>query len=184
MKKILIALLVLATVVVLVSCKSTASAPVQVADSSSIGDWWNNPPEETSEFHYEVGVAKGSTAQISRDWAKANVNTALAQYINNAIDAIVVTYINDAGEVSQTTNNMQAMQAFEELSKQRAQAVLTGVNYVYHAEPDGTVYVLAKLPIGPLAEELKTNIREAYVKNKASEEANRMMNEALDKYFN
>lgn len=180
MKKNLFLVIVVLAVFMFASCASTKSSTSKVAK----GEWWDYPPEDTADVHYEVGYAKGSTHQVSRDWAKANVNTALAQYVNNAIDAIVTTYVNDAGEVTQQGNNMQALQAFENLSRQRAQATLTGVTYVYKEMEDGGVYVLASLPIGPLAEELKTRVTEAFVKNEAAVEANNMMNSAIAKYFN
>lgn len=177
MKRTFLLLIVVFVVFMLASC-ATASSEPKVSDN-----WWDNPPADTSDIHYEVGYAKGSTLQISRDWAKANANTALAQYVSNSIDTIVTTYVNDAGEVSQQANNMQALQAFESVSKQRAQATLTGVTYIFQSMSDGGVYVLASLPIGPLAEELKATVTESFVKNKAAEEANRMMNDAIDKYF-
>ena len=175
MKKITLALVVVFTLLVFVGCASTGNA------QASAGEWWNNPPADTAEYHYEVGTAKGSTVQTSRDWAKANANTALAQYISNTIDAIVVTYTNDAGETG--AENTQALTAFESLSKQHAQATLTGVTYKYATDDDGYTYVLACLPIGSFAEQLKTDVQEAFVKNSASEEANKMMNEAIEKYF-
>jgi len=206
MKKVFLFLMTALTVFALVSCASAKVNPVvepvaepvvepvaknvadpvvvPVAVQQSTDDWWDNPPADTAEAHYEVGYAKGTTLQISRDWAKANANAALAQYVNNAIDAIVTAYVNDAGEVMENGNNMQAMQAFESLSRQRAQATLTGVTYKFHTMDNGGVYVLATLPIGPLADELKENVTEAFVKNKASVEANNMMNAAIDKYFN
>lgn len=176
MKKALSLLMVLAIAFVMIGCASTQAPTVASAD-----DWWNNPPADTADVHYEVGSGKGSSLQISRNKAKADANTALAQYINNSIDAIVTTYVNDAGEIG--TQNYQAVEAFESLSKQRAQATLTGVTFKYQTMDDGTVYVLASLPIGPVAEELKANVKEAFVKNAAAAEANNMMNNAIDKYF-
>lgn len=180
MKKAFLLLLAILSVLMMMSCASTSTAAVVTAAV----DWWDNPPADTAECHYEVGSAKGTTLQISREWAKANANTGLAQYVSNSIDAIVTTYVNDAGEVSNEGNNMQAMQAFESVSKQNAQATLTGVTYKYKTMDDGTVYVLASLPVGQLAETFKAQVKESFVKNKASEEANNMMNAAIDKYFN
>ena len=180
MKKAIVVLVLVLSLLVLVCC-----ATGNVGNTSSVSDnWWDNPPADTQDVHYEVGYAKGSSLQISRDWAKANVNTALAQYVSNTVDAIVTTYVNDAGEVSQQGNNMQALQAFESVSKQRAQATLTGVTYQFQSMSDGGVYVLASLPIGPLAEEFKEQVKESFVKNAAAQEANDMMNAAIDKYFN
>ncbi len=193
MKKIIV-VLSFVLIAMLVSCASSskdeaatasvAAPSAQVAVSASSADeWWNSEPQNTADFAYAVGLAKGSTTQISRDWARANANQKLAEFVSNSVDAIVTTYVNDAGEITQQGNNMQAMQAFESVSKQRAQAVLSGVQFKYHTEPDGTVYALASLPIGPVAEELKAQVKEAFVKNQAAEEANNMMNAAIDKYF-
>ncbi|HZJ87973.1 MAG TPA: hypothetical protein VFC80_02340 [Sphaerochaeta sp.] len=176
MKKMKALVLVVSIVALLVSCGTTKAVGGSQAD-----DWWNNPPADTAEYHYEVGMAKGTTQQVSRDWAKANANSALAQYVNNAIDTIVVSYVNDAGELA--TQNTQAVAAFESLSKQRAQATLTGVTYKYQTEEDGTVFVLAQLPINAVAEELKETLQESFRKNEAAAEANAMMNAAIEKYF-
>lgn len=179
MKKTLFALvLVMVLIFSFTSCATTA-APTEVKAVANDGKWWNNPPADTADIHYEVGVGFGSTVQTKRDSAKASANTNLAQYINNSIDAIVTMYTNDAG----SGDNMQAVQAFESLSKQRATAILTGVTYEYGTDDDGTVYALAKLPIGPVADELKKNVSEAFVKNEAAAEANNMMNDAIKKYF-
>lgn len=178
MKRIIVLVLTVLAVLMFASCASTEKG------SDISGKWWDNPPADTADTHYEIGMAKGTTEQTSREWAKANANQALAQYVSNAVDAIVTTYLNDAGEISQNSQNMQAMQAFESISKQHAKATLTGVQYQFQIMKDGTVYVLASLPVGPLAEELKANVTEAFVKNDAAEEANNMMNAAIDKYFN
>ena len=146
-------------------------------------DWWNNPPADTEEYHYEVGYAKGSNLMTSREWAKANVNAALAQYVSNSVDTIVTTYLNDAGELA--TNNMQSLQAFESVSKQSAKAIIAGVVYKYAQQDDG-VYVLAKMPIKDFAEVLKTTFAEnqqTFQTNAAAIEATDKMNAAIDKYF-
>ncbi len=178
MKKTTVLILVVSIIALLVGCSTSAA----VAQVKSADDWWNNPPADTADYHYEVGTAKGTTQQVSRDWAKANANSALAQYVNNAIDTIVVSYVNEAGDLG--TQNTQAVAAFESLSKQRANATLTGVSYKYQVEPDGTVFVLAQLPINAVAEELKVTVKESFMKNEAAVEANNMMNAAIEKYFN
>ena len=78
---------------------------------------------------------------------------------------------------------MQSLQAFESVSKQRAEATLTGVTYKFHENEDGSVYTLASLPIGPLADNLKETMQESFSRNKASEAAMNDMNKAIDKYF-
>lgn len=158
-----------------VGCASTSKSAVVV------DDWWNNPPVDTKEYHYEVGYAKGTNLQTTRDWAKANANTAVAQYVSNSVTAIVNTYSQDAGELA--TENMQALQAFESVSQQTAEAVLVGVTYKYAEQNDGGVYVLACVPVGAYAEELKATVKETFSRNAASVAAMDAMDEAIDKYF-
>lgn len=151
-------------------------------EESEIPDnWWINPPADTSEFHYEVGYAQDPNPDTTK--ALANVNTALVQYIRNTIDAIMATYANDAGEVSQQENNMMALQAFENLLGLQTLESISRVQYRFQFMPDGGVYSLAVLQIGPLAEDLKEKVNEAFVKNEATEDATRMMLAAIEKYF-
>ncbi len=183
MKKITLVLIVSLVLIFSFSCKSSNKNSTPDINEVFVSEWWNNPPADTSDYHYEVGTAKGSTNQISRDWAKANANTNLAQYVSNTIETIIHTYVNDAGEVANEAQNKQALEAFEQISRQRAEATLTGVSYKYQTLSDGTVYVLAALPLGKLGAEIKETVLSAFEKNDASVEANRMMNEAIDKYF-
>ena len=173
---LLAALLVLMTL--FVSCATGTGNQEQVAEA--VPEWWNVPPVDTEEYHFEVGYAKGSNRQTSRDWAKANANQSLAQYVSNAIESIVNTYVDDAGELA--TENMQSLQAFQAVSQQRAKATLTGVRYEYHDTDDGT-YVLAKLPIGAFADSLRATVQEAFVENEASVTAKEAMSDAVNAYF-
>ena len=177
MKRITVVLSVLLVLFAFVSCASTKGSSTVASDA-----WWNNPPADTAEYHYEVGYAKGSNLQTSRDWAKANANSALAQYVSNSVTSIVNTYTQDAGELA--SDNMQALQAFESVSQQKAEAVLVGVTYKYAEQADGSVYVLACVPIGTYAEELKATVKETFSRNAASVAAMDAMDEAIDKYFN
>ncbi|MCQ2412002.1 MAG: hypothetical protein MJ057_03505 [Sphaerochaetaceae bacterium] len=172
MRKSIIVLVSVMLVFTLVGCKSTKVR----------GEWWNNPPMDTAEMHYEVGVAKGQTVQISREWAKANANQNLAAYINNSIEAIVTTYTNESGEIN--SDYMQAVQSFESKSKQTATATLSRVSYIFKVMDDGTTYVLAALPTDVLAQQFKDNASSSFSKTEAAEQANQMMQSAIDKYFN
>lgn len=174
MKKVCVTMLALLVLFAFVGCATKSN------DAPAADDWWNNPPADTADYHFEVGFAQGSNLQTSRDWAKANANQNLAQYINNSVQSIVTTYVNDAGELA--SNNMQSLQAFESVSKQTATAVLSGVTYKY-AQADGGVYALAQLPIGELAEKLKEQAKESFQKNAAATAALDAMDKAIDKYF-
>lgn len=180
MKKLTVLLMLVVVLFAFVGC-ATKAAAVASTPAPANDEWWNDTPADTSEYHYEIGYAKGSNLQVSRDWAKANANQNLAQYVSNSVESIVNTYVNDAGELA--TNNMQSLQAFESVSKQKASATLTGVTYKYHENSDGSVYALASLPIGDLAESLKANVQEAFQRNAAAESAMNAMDAAIDKYF-
>ena len=183
MKKFfLIAMMVLA-VFALASCATSNAQGSATPISSSADNWWDNPPADTAEFHYATGYAKGSTLQTSREWAKTNANNELAQWVKNSVEVITVTYTQDAGEVSQEGNNMQALQAFEQVAKQQASAILNGVQYKFQTMEDGGVFVLAALPIGAAAEEVKKIVNEQFTRNSAAEEAQNKMYDAVDRYF-
>ena len=163
--------------ILIVSCASVSTV--------SGKEWYDtmSAPEDTADYHFEFGYGTGSTLITAKKFAEAQANSAIAQWVNNSIDTITTTYINDAG----SGVNTQAVQAFEELSKQHASAVLTGVKtidtYQYDVSDGYAVGVIVQIPIGTIAESLKETVEEAFVKNEASEEANRMMNEAIAKYF-
>lgn len=171
MKRIAIAVMALMLVFALTSCNSTKIR----------GEWWNSPPADTEQYHYEIGVAKGQTEQISREWAKANANQNLAAYINNSIESIVITFTNESGEIN--SDSMVAVQSFESKSKQTSTATLSRVSYTYKTMEDGTVYVLAALPTDVLEQQFKQNAEESF-SSVSADQANQMMQDAISKYFN
>ena len=182
MNKIVGIFLVVLTVLLLASC---ATSDVSSNETQLPDEWWNGYVPDTEELHYEIGYAKGADYMISRDWAKANARSAIAVWVSSKVTDVINTYTNNAGEVTKDGNNMQAMRAFEDTAKQVSEASLTGVVYIKFQEmADGTVFVLAAVPKEPIYEELRKKEQETFVKNGASVEANKMMNEAMDKNFN
>lgn len=161
--------------------KYFGSSSIEPEEDNIVDDWWINPPADTGDIHYEIGFAKGSNLQTSRDWAKANANSALAQYISNSIDTIVTTYVNDAGELA--TNNMQLLQAFESVSRQNAKAIITDVTYIYQQADDG-VYVLAQYPFKAFAEQLMRTFESQFPDEcKECIEACNIMRSCIEEYF-
>ena len=137
-------------------------------------NWFDYPPADTNEYHFEVGYGKGDSLNDSRIIAKANANVALVQYIRNSVDAIVVTYVNDsADEDANNPEFMQKIQAYETDSKQKAKLFIDDNKYKYREMEDGGVYVLAALPIDSLSKNLTAGIPEGLDLQKA-----------IDKYFN
>ena len=109
----------------------------------------------------------------------------MAEWVSTVVDEVITTYTNDAGEGV----NRQAVDAFETVSRQRAQAVLSGVQQEdMWVDADGGVYVLMSLPIENIENDLLSVVNEtftsdAFARNDAAEAANQMMNDAIAKYF-
>lgn len=125
------------------------------------GDWWDNCPADTADFHYEIGLAKEKTEAESREKAVQSANGFIAQYIGPV--KIWTTNQNDA-----------------EQSEQYCFAKLINVKYEYHLAEDGTCYVLGALPLGPYKKKKEEEEKETFEKKA---EAADIMTSAIDKYF-
>lgn len=189
MKKLSVIIVNVLVLVVLASCATTQpSGTTQTGiqaqnhglEDLDAPDWFFNVPEEEN-VHYEVAYAKMANLQNSIKRATAEARSLIAQYIATATDTIVTIYTNDAGE----DTNRQALDAFEDLSKQRAQAIVSGVVIKdrYIDDEDG-VYVLVAIPTENLSQEFQATADESFKKNAAAAESNKMMNAAIAKYFN
>ena len=133
-------------------------------------DWWadwESHPKDTQEVHFAVNSGKKDTPLDSKKEAKTNVDISLVQYVN----CTITTYASRNGNTMEVT------------TIQKSSADLSQARYKYHIAEDGTCYVLAALPTGELAGNLKAEISTKFIKNPAAEEANKKMQEAIDKYF-
>lgn len=126
-------------------------------------NWWENPPRDTEEYHYEIGYGEGSNEEEAVEMAKLYANAFLAQYINCSI----------------TTMKGPNYTSFESQSM----ATLVGVQYLPKIMDNGSCYVLAALPVAPYAEQMQKQMQEAFPANEASEEAKKKMQEDIDNYF-
>ena len=198
MKRVIYLCLVCVALVALVSCSTTTQqsneepqvtiyqtvAPVE-PDTTSSKAWYDlmAAPAGTEDYHYAFGLGTGSTLITAKKFAEAQANAAIAQWVQNAVDLFTDTYMNDAGSGA----DMQAVQAFEELYRGHASAILTGVETIdthqYTVSNGYQIGVLVQIPVGKVADELKELVEEAgFVKSEAAEEANRMMDEAIKKF--
>lgn len=181
MKKYLILALV-AIALVLVGCASSEEA-VAVNDSGM--PEWTYMDMSTQDVHYAVGYANMSNRANSIKRAQAEARNIIAEWVSTAVDEIITTYTNDAG----SEGNRQAMDAFETLSKQRAQAVLSGSKQEdMFIDEEGGVYILMSIPVENVASQMYGAAQDAveqtkFEKNAAAQEANNMMNAAIEKYF-
>ena len=181
MKKLLLAALV--ALIVLAGCASTDSAE-SAADPNAMPEWVMSD-QSTQDVHYAVGYAKQATQMNSIKRAQAEARTLLAEWVNIAVDEIITTYTNDAG----SGENRQAVDAFETIAKQRAQAVLSGsTQEAFWVDADGGVYVLMGIPVENVKDQMYGAVTESarqagFEKNEAAAEANAMMNAAIDRFF-
>ncbi|MDD4396300.1 MAG: hypothetical protein PHT39_01855 [Sphaerochaetaceae bacterium] len=149
---------------------------------------WVISDASTAEVHYAAGYGKMSNLQNSIKRAEAEGRNLLAEWVSLAVDEIITSYTNDAGEGA----NRQAMDAFEVVGKQRAQAILSGCTRAdMWEDAEGGVWVLMSIPVANVADQMENAAAEAtgaksdpdYAKNEAAQEANTMMNDAIAKYF-
>ena len=188
----------LTVLLVLTGCASSepqAEAPVNPTAEEQLGgeiglndvgmpDWVFSPGPD-DENHYVVGYALMANRMNSMRRAQAEARNVMAEWVSTVVDEVITTYTNDAGEGV----NRQAVDAFETVSRQRAQAVLSGVQQEdMWVDADGGVYVLMSLPIENIENDLLSVVNEtftsdAFARNDAAEAANQMMNDAIAKYF-
>ena len=184
MRKTLVIALSLLAVFMLASCASTEKTETNSSITlSEMPEWVTSQASlQTEDKHYAVGYGHMSTFRNSLMQAQADGRNQLAIWVNIGIDNIITSYSNDAG-VSESSNR-QAMDAFETISKQRAQAMLSGITQEdMWQDPEGGVYVLLSLTSDGIITSLEEVNEEAFEKNEAAEEANSMMHEALQRYF-
>lgn len=190
MKKILLIALSLMMVFALVSCASTKKeAKAENEELVLYQNSFNDMPKWAVEAYsddttfYGWGYAKMSNRQNSIKKAQSDARTNITERVFIAVDEIVTNYVNDAGEDS----DRQALDAFETLSRQRASAVLSdSAQKDMYIDQEGGVYILMGIPAENVKSQMYGAAEEAskkFVKNEAAAEANRMMNDAIAKYF-
>ena len=195
MKKLVIA--ALAAILVLAGCASTepAAETTNQTAAAQVGQVlgmngvpmpdWVFSDQSTQDVHFAVGYAKMSNQMNSMKRAQAEARNVIAEWVMTAVDEIITTYTNDAG----SDMNRQAMDAFEAVAKQRAQALLSGTKQEdMWIDAEGGVYILMSIPVENVASQMYGAASDAvgqsqFVKNEVAAEANEMMNAAIDKYF-
>lgn len=190
MKKAFVVFLALAVLFSFVGCASTdktdtgVSAPVVLGKDGIPRPDWVVSDISTQDVHYAVGYAKMTTFANSQKRALAEGRNLLAEWVSLSVDEIITNYTNDAGEGA----NRQAMDAFEAISKQQATAWLSGSKQEsLWEDAEGGVYVLVSIPVENVKSQmvqLAEGVNEqVFEKNEAAEEANKMMDAAIAKYF-
>lgn len=191
MKKSIILLLALVMVFSMISCSST-EAPEQAAPQAAVvlgrngipmPDWVNNDAS-TQDYLKVSGSARKSSDAISIKAAEVDARNHMAEFIATSVNEITTTYTNDAGEGA----NRQAIDAFETIARQQAEAMLHGSKReAKWISEDGTVHVLMSIPFANIEDQLtdlseKVN-EQVFKENDAAAAANAKMDDAIAKYF-
>lgn len=148
-------------------------------------DWVAYGKADDENTLYATATAKMSTSQNSRTRALAEARATFAMRIQTIVEGIIVTYTNDAGD--QYTR--QAVDAMETVMKNKVNTIVSGVKEeAFWEDENGEVYVLVSMPRENLKYELIEATNEVFEapefeKNDAAVESNRMMQEAIQKYF-
>jgi hypothetical protein len=140
---------------------------------------WVNKTVSTQDMHFETGYGKMSNKQFSIKRATVEAKNKIAEWVNTSVKEVVLTYMNDAG----SGDNRQAIDAMETISKQVAEASLSGVSTEsMWVDPDGGVWVLCSIPIANIEqsfEQAAEVVAEAFSENDAATAANAKMREAF-----
>jgi hypothetical protein len=182
MKKILLAVLSIAMLFSLNSCRSfnEGETVAKVEEVKSIyPDWFLTLPTDDT-YVYCAGYGEASNVQTAIKRAESNAKTQLAEQISTSVKEVVKNYINDAGEGADRQN----IDAFEAFAIQTTQANLVGVQREKIKILDnGAVVVLSKMPKTNLEQAFASISNEAkkeFVQNDAAMVANDKMAEAFD----
>lgn len=189
MRKLLLIVLVVASVFGFTSCSTTKEAAPVVAPEKTnsaldnLPDWILSTPN-SADMHYAIGTAKAANLQTAIKRAEAEGRTAISEWVQTSVKEVIKTYVNDAG----SGDNRQNIDAFEAISVQVSESTLNGVTRekLYQGD-DGTVYVLMGIPLSNVEkafEPASEAITNKFEQNEAAEEANKKMTEAFAKLLN
>ena len=195
MKKLTFATILIVLLTVITSCSSVK--PYATANEQNIVNKGVNKvdrPEwvfqdlSNNKTHYVVGYGKMSSLQNSIKRAQTEAKNLIAEWVSTSVDEVITTYTNDSGNAE----NGYALDAFEVVSKQRAQAILSGVEQVdLWEDADGGVWILMSIPVENVKsqmfgawEEATASATNSLTNKEAAKEANDKMAEAINAYFN
>lgn len=188
MKKSLLLTILVISLLGLIGCASSKDVAVQEVEASNsmldlLPEWILSTPK-SADMHYAVGTAKAANLQTSIKRAEAEGRTSISEWVQTSVKEVIKTYVNDAG----SGDNRQNIDAFEAISVQVSQSVLSGVTRekLYQAD-DGTVYVLMAIPLSNVEkafEPASQAVSQAFEENEAAEAANQKMADAFAKLLN
>lgn len=106
-------------------------------------EWWNTFIPDTPDYHFEVSSAKTPDTGISKEIARTNcVSNISSSYLKSAVTSTLssITY----SSMSTEDKSVFIQKVLPEVEI-RSRNYISGIEFQYHIEKDGTVYVLAIL---------------------------------------
>jgi hypothetical protein len=182
MKKAL-ASLALFLVLLAAGCGSTPAAPQQVSDPN-MPSWINEQAPE--DMLWGIGVSSNASQSLRLTMADADARADIARQLQTTAQGMVTNYQREAGGI----NNTAALGFQESISRQLAQATLTGaVPDVRWTTPDNkTLWMRVKMSKAEAARSVAAEVNKL-VESEASRyaefkamDALKMMDSELDKY--
>ena len=164
MKKAVLFLVVIASVLLAVSCASKDSV-----DTKDMPDWFLNVPV-AEDAYYASGMYKSQNPQMAITAATSQARDEIARQVNLQVSNAVKSYAQEAG----VDGDSQVINFIETVSKQIADTTLSGSKVIEkHMSKDGTVYVLVMYEKSALKDsalsEFQRNESAAFAEFKASE---------------
>jgi len=182
MKKGIFAVLILALAIFAFSCSSSPASPAGVSDPT-MPPWVNEQPPE--DMLWGIGVSSNAQQQMRLTMADSGARQDIARQLQTLAQGMVTDYSREAGGI----NNTAAMQFQETVSRQIAQATLTGaVRDVMWTTADGkTLWMRLKMSKADAAKTAADQAQKAieseaarYAEFKAMD-ALKMMDQQLEK---
>lgn len=140
---------------------------------------WVYKTVSTQDVHFETGYGNMNDKQNSIKRATVEAKNKIAAWVSTTVKEVVVTYVNDAG----SGDNRQALDAMEVISRQVAEATLSGVTTEeIWVDAEGAVWVLCSIPMANIEKNFEPAaeaVAEAFVESDATAAANAKMKEAF-----
>ncbi|MBQ5780691.1 MAG: LPP20 family lipoprotein [Spirochaetaceae bacterium] len=139
---------------VLVGCASAPKVTGSSVESTKQPDWVTKG-KKSSTLKYVVGNGKMSNFSNSKKRAEADARDQIALWVSTSVTVTLKNYTQDAGVGGET----QAIEFMENVSQQTSKVALRGVEIEdFWSAPDGTIFVLASIPIANVEKALEENV--------------------------
>lgn len=180
------ALFVVVVLIIIVSgCASSADVgpkvPKVLGKDGIPQPEWVFKNVSTSERHFASGYGKMSDFNNSLKRATVEAKNNIAAYINENVKQVILTYVSDAG----SGDDRQALDAMEVLSRQVAEATLSGViTEEMWVDVDDGVWVLLSISLENIEKAFMPAaqvVAEEFTPNEAAEAATAKMLDAYDR---